>query len=79
MSYCLTNLPDSVLNDIEEIFIAFYGMVNRTRSRDLLLSMNMKKGESKFHIFKPLTKLLKCHGFINYPTLSTIHHGKYFY
>jgi hypothetical protein len=36
---CLTvlpNPPDSVLNDIDEIFINFYGMVKRTRSRDLL-------------------------------------------
>jgi hypothetical protein len=44
MPYCLTKPPDSDLNDIEEIFITFYGMVKRTRSRDLLLSMNMKKG-----------------------------------
>jgi hypothetical protein len=79
MPYCLTNPPDSVLNDIEEIFITFYGMVKRTRLRDLLLSMNMKKGDYKCKIFKPLTKLLKCHGFINYLTLSTIDHGKYFY
>jgi hypothetical protein len=49
-------------------------MVKRTRSRDPLLSMNMKKGE----IFNPFTKHLKCHGFINYLTLSIIHHGKYF-
>ena len=43
---CLTvlpNPPDSVLNDIQEVFYIFYGMVKRTRSRDLLLSMNMKK------------------------------------
>ena len=76
---CLTvlpNPPDSILNDIEKIFYKFlYGMVKRTRSRDPLLSMNMKKGE----IFNPFTKHLKCHGFINYLTLSIIHHGKYFY
>ena len=45
---CLTvlpNPPDSVLNDIQEIFYYFYGMVKRTRSRNLLLSMNMKKGD----------------------------------
>jgi hypothetical protein len=38
----LPNPPDSVLNDIQEVFNIFYGMVKRTRSRDLL-SMNMKK------------------------------------
>jgi hypothetical protein len=38
----LPNPPDSVLNDIQEVFYIFYGMVKRTRSRDLL-SMNMKK------------------------------------
>ena len=49
-------------------------------NRDLLLSMNMKKGGgSKCHIFNPCIKHLKCHGFINYLTLSTMHHGKYFY
>jgi hypothetical protein len=48
---CLTvlpNPPDSILNDIvllKKYFINFYGMVKRTRSRDPLLSMNMKKGD----------------------------------
>ena len=45
---CLTvlpNHPDSILNDIEKIFYKIYGMVKRTRSRDPLLSMNMKKGD----------------------------------
>jgi hypothetical protein len=41
--------------------------------------MNMKKGDYKGDIFNPLTKHLKCHGFINYLTLSAIHHEKYFY
>ena len=55
-------------------------MVKRTRSRVPLLSMNMKKGDYKCQIFNPFTKHLKCHSFINYLTLSTIHrHGKYFY
>ena len=48
---CLTVLPNppaSILNDIvilKKYFINFYGMVKRTRSRDPLLSMNMKKGD----------------------------------
>jgi hypothetical protein len=53
---------------LKKYFINFYGMVKRTRSRDPLLSMNMKKGE----IFNPFTKHLKCHGFINYLTLSIV-------
>ena len=54
-------------------------MVKKTRSRDPLLSMNMKKGDYKCQIFNPFKKHIKCHGFINYLTLSIIHHGKYFY
>ena len=45
---CLTVLPkppDSVLNDIEEIFYKLLWNGKKTRSRDLLLSMNMKKGD----------------------------------
>ena len=43
---CLTvlpNPPDSVLIDIEEIFYKFLWNNKITRSRDMLLSMNMKK------------------------------------
>ena len=44
---CLTVLPnpqDSILNDIEKIFYKFLWNGKKERSRDPLLSMNMKKG-----------------------------------
>ena len=79
---CLTvlpNPPDSVLNDIQEIFDKFLWNGKKDKIKRSVIINEYEGGLKMPHIFNPFTKHIKCHGFINYLTLSTIHHGKYFY
>jgi hypothetical protein len=67
------------LNDIEKIFYKFLWNGKKDKIKRSIIINEYEEGGLKCQIFNPFTKHLKCHGFINYLTLSIIHHGKYFY
>jgi hypothetical protein len=81
---CLTvlpNPPESILNDIEKIFYKFLWNGKKDKIKRSVIINEYEEGGLKMPNIQSFYKALKmsCHGFINYLTLSIIHHGKYFY